>query len=116
MYLVFCMLANCLSILAPLRIQPGTMKLVNYKVGPFLWHLAFFFLFPLALAPTLLPLGVESLLEALRWGTGGAVYLALSLAECVAVVYLYRLALTWQGDLLQAREQKLLEVVTTREE
>jgi hypothetical protein len=116
MFLVFCLLANCLSVLAPLRIQPGTMKPVNYKVGPFLFHLAFLFLCPLALAPTLLPLGVEALLEALGWGTGGAVYLVLSLAECVAVVYLYRRALTWQGDLLQAREQKVLETVTTREE
>jgi ABC-2 type transport system permease protein len=116
MYLVFCVLANCLSILAPLRIQPGTMKPVNYKAGPFLFHLAFLFLCPLALAPTLLPLGVESLLEALGWGTAGVAYLGLSLAECVAVVYLYRAALTWQGALLQAREQKILETVTTREE
>jgi hypothetical protein len=116
MYLVFCALGNWLSILAPLRVQAGTMKPVNYKVAPFLFHLAFFFLFPLALAPTLLPLGVEELLEALGWGTGGAVYLALSLAECAVVVSLYRLALTAQGDLLQAREQKILEVVTTRDE
>ncbi|HZY88763.1 MAG TPA: hypothetical protein VFE78_28320, partial [Gemmataceae bacterium] len=116
MYLVFCLLANCLSVLAPLRIQPGTMKPINYKVGPILFHMAFLFLCPLALAPTLLPLGVESLLEQLHWGTGGVVYLALSLAVCAGVVYLYRTALTWQGDLLQAREQKILEVVTTREE
>jgi hypothetical protein len=116
MYLVFCLLANCLSILAPLRVQPGTMKPVNYKGVHFLWHLAFLFLSPLALAPTLLPLGVEALLEALDWGTAGLVNLALSLALCVGLVYLYRAALTAQGGLLQAREQKILETVTTREE
>jgi hypothetical protein len=116
MYLVFCLLANCLSVLAPLRVQPGTMKVVNYKAAHFLWHMGFLCLMPLALAPTLLPLGVEALLEALGWGTGGAVYLVLSLAVCVGVIYLYRAALTAQGALLQAREQKVLEVVTTREE
>jgi hypothetical protein len=116
MYLLFCLLANCLSILAPLRVQPGTMKPVNYKGVHFLWHLAFLFLSPLVLAPTLLPLGVESLLEALGWGTAGLVNLALSLALCVGAVYLYRAALTGQGALLQAREQKVLETVTTREE
>lgn len=116
MYLLFCLLANCLSILAPLRVQPGTMKPVNYKGVHFLWHLAFLFLSPLVLAPTLLPVGVESLLEALGWGTAGLVNLALSLALCVGVVYLYRAALTGQGALLQAREQKILETVTTREE
>jgi hypothetical protein len=116
MFLLFCLLANCLSVLAPLRVQPGTMKPINYKAGHFLFHLAFLFLCPLVLAPTLLPLGVESLLEALGWGTAGVVNLALSLAGCVAVVYLYRAVLTWQGALLQAREQKILETVTTREE
>jgi hypothetical protein len=40
----------------------------------------------------------------------------LSLVECVAVVYLYRLVLTWQGRLLHAREQKILETVTTKAE
>jgi hypothetical protein len=85
-------------------------------MGPFFWHLAFLFLSPLALAPTLLPLGVEELLDALGWGTGGLVYLALSLAGCVGALYLYRAALTWQGALLQARELKVLETVTTREE
>ncbi len=116
MYLVFCVLANGVSILAPLRVQPGTMKPVSYKGVHFLWHLAFLFLSPLALAPTLLPLGVESLLEALHWGTGGVVNLLLSLALCVAVVYVYRAVLTWEGALLQSREQKILETVTTREE
>ena len=92
------------------------MKPVSYKGVHFLYHLAFLFLSPLALAPTLLPLGVESLLEALHWGTGGVVNLLLSLALCVAVVYVYRAALTWEGALLQSREQKILETVTTREE
>jgi hypothetical protein len=32
------------------------------------------------------------------------------------VVVVYRLMLSWEGDLLQAREQKILETVTTREE
>ena len=42
------------------------------------------------------------------------VCLLLSLAECAAVVLLYRLSLDWLGDLLQAREQRILETVTNR--
>jgi hypothetical protein len=32
----------------------------------------------------------------------------------VAIAYFYRLALTWQGDLFHAREQKILETVANR--
>ena len=34
--------------------------------------------------------------------------------ECAIVVVVYRLLLSWEGDLFQAREQKILEIVTNR--
>jgi hypothetical protein len=40
----------------------------------------------------------------------------LALLECVVVVFLYRLLLTWQGAVLQSREIKILGVVTTKTE
>ncbi len=116
MYLLFCLLANCLSILAPMPIAAGTMKPVNPQVIPILLQMALVFLFPMVLAPTLLPLGVELLLEGLGWVGGMPVCLALSVAMCLAVVFLYRLVLTWQGMWLHAREQKILDVVTTKAE
>jgi len=116
MYLLFCLLANCLSILAPMPIASGSLKPANAKAIPILLHLVFMFLFPLALAPTLLPLGAEVLLATLAWVKGVPVCLVLSLVECVAVVYLYRLVLTWQGHWLHASEQRILETVASKAE
>jgi ABC-2 type transport system permease protein len=71
---------------------------------------------PLALAPTLLPFGTEFLLGLYGWGEGVPICLALSIVECAAIVYLYRAILTWEGGLLQMREQKILEAVVTKDE
>jgi hypothetical protein len=116
MYLLFCLLANWLSIFAPLGIAAGSFKPTNYKAIHFLLHLAFLFLYPLILGPTLLPLGIQFLLEQLGWLHGVPICLLLSVAEGVAVVYLYRFVLTWQGDLLQAREQQILAIVAAKAE
>jgi hypothetical protein len=117
MYLLFCLLANALSLLAPVRVPPGALRATKMGIVPVLLHLAFFLvLFPLVLAPTLLPLGVQLLWEQLGWIAWAPVGLLLSLVECAAVVFLYRLVLSWQGQLLQAREQKILEMVRTKAE
>src|SRR5205823_4043556 len=78
MYLVFCLLANGLSLLAPLPIAAGTLKPTNVKGIPLLLHLAFFFLFPLMLAPVLVPFGIEAALAALGWVEGVPIHLVLS--------------------------------------
>jgi hypothetical protein len=116
MYLLFCLLANVISIVAPMPIRAGTMKPMNPKLIPVLLHIFFSMLFPLALAPALLPLAVEFAVETLTNVTWLPICLLLSLAECVVVVVLYHVVLTWQGRLLQAREQRILETVTTRAE
>jgi hypothetical protein len=114
MYLVFCLLTNCLSILAPIRIAPGLMRPSQGGGLVILLNLAFLLIFPLVQALTLLPLVAEFVLA--PWAEGLPVYLLGSVAECVGIVYLYRLLLTAQGDWLQAREQKILKVVTTKTE
>jgi hypothetical protein len=116
MYLLFCMVTNWTSILAPVAIRPGSWRASNPKGTAFLLQLLFTFLIPPAFALALLPLGIESTLTQQGWVRGVPVCLLLSLAECVAVVYLYRLVLTWQGRALQAREQKILEVVAAKAE
>jgi hypothetical protein len=116
MYLVFCVLANWLSIMAPVRIAAGTLKPSNSNLVTVLLQLGFGLLLPFALAPTLLPLGIEFLLESRGWDAGVPVCLLLSAGECLAIVWLYRWALNGQGHLLQAREQRILKVVTTRAE
>lgn len=114
MYFLFCALANWLSILAPMPITPGTMKAANPKIIPILVVFAFLSMFPLALAPTLLPLGITAYLDYMDWTYGVPVCLPLSLCVCAVVIYVYRLVLPWQGRVLHAREQKILMVVTTK--
>jgi ABC-2 type transport system permease protein len=116
MYLLFCLLANYLSIFAPMPIAAGSLKPTNTKWLSILVAMAFVSLFPLAMLPTLVPLGVEAVLELLEWRGGIPVCLILSVVECVAIVYFYRLVLTWQGALLQSREQRILEVVSAKAE
>lgn len=116
MYLLFCLLANCLSILAPMPIAANSLKPVNPKGTILLLHMVFVFLLPLAVVPALLPLGVELLLEMLGWSNGIPIFLVLSVAECIGVVFFYRLVLTWQGQWLQGREQTILQIVTTKAE
>ena len=116
MFLVFCLIGNLLSIIAPMPTAAGSMKPVKPKAATILIHMAFVFLFPLALAPTLIPLGIEALLswsESLSWFPA---YLVLAILECAFVVWLYPQVLASQGELLQRRERRILEIVTTKAE
>ncbi len=115
MFLLFCMLTNVLSIYAPMHIAAGSMKPSNQKLVPVLLQMVMFTcLFPLTQAPTLLPLGIEAALAYGGWSAGAPICLVLTLVECAAVVVIYRICLRWQGNLFQAREQRILEVVTNR--
>jgi hypothetical protein len=116
MYLVFCLLGNILSIIAPMPTASGSMKPVKPKAATILIHLAFVFLFPIALAPTLIPLGIEFLLSWTGTTTWVPVYMILAIAECALVVWLYPRALESQGNFLERRERRILEIVTTKTE
>jgi hypothetical protein len=116
MYLLYCLLANWLSIYAPMPIAAGSMRPAHAKFVPVLLHALFTFVFPVAMAPTLVPLGAEFLLRQFGSPDWLPVCLILSLAICAAVIFFYRWALTWQGELLQSRELQILETVTTKAE
>jgi hypothetical protein len=63
-----------------------------------------------------LPLGLEWAVEELGGIHGVPVDLLLSLFICAGIVFLYRFLVSLQGVWLQAREQRILQIVTTREE
>ena len=110
MYMIVCMLANWQSILAPLPIPASSLGASrNVKMLPALLTLAFLFVLPFALLPTLLPFAIEILVNL-------PVCLPLSLLECTAIYLLYRLMLTWQGKLLQASELRILDTVASKTE
>jgi ABC-2 type transport system permease protein len=115
MFLLFCLVTNLLSIYAPFPVAAGSLKSSSPKLSTVLLQfLMFFILFPLTQAPTLLPLGLEALAQFLGWWPAAPICLVLTLAECTIVVVLYRFALGWQGRIFQAREQRILETVTSR--
>jgi len=117
MFLVFCLVGNILSIIAPMPTAAGSMKPVKPKAATILIHTAFIFLFPIALSPTLIPLGIEFLLT---W-TGSSfarlpLYLILTIIEAAVMIWLYPQFLSSQGKLLERREKRILEIVTTKAE
>lgn len=115
MYLLFCLLTNGLSIYAPMRIAAGSLKPAQpTTISMLLQMAAFTLLFPLLELPTLMPLGAEAALVALGWIGRAPVCLLLTLIQCAATIFLYRVGLNWQGRLLQAREQRILASVTNR--
>jgi hypothetical protein len=116
MYLLFCLVANCLSILAPVPIASGTMRPAGARVVVVLLHFSVLFVLPFVIGPTLVPVGVELLLEALGGIEGVPIALVLGVCECVGVIYFFRWLVGWQGVWLQAREQRILEIVAAKAE
>ncbi|MFL5342515.1 MAG: hypothetical protein ACJ8F7_20405 [Gemmataceae bacterium] len=116
MYLLFCLLTNVVSIFAPIPIAAGAMKATQVKLTPVLAHFGLLFAFPLVFGLTLLPLGLEFLLEELTGVSFLPVELPLMLAILAGVLYLYRGGLNVLGRLLADREQKVLEIVTSKSE
>jgi hypothetical protein len=113
--MAFClcaMVGNLVSIAFPYRIAPGSMK--PTKIPPvtmlmiFLSHL----LFPAAMAPMLLPPALDTVAAAAGFLPAGAVNLSLSLGLLVVVLIVYWFSLPATGARLQARERRILEVVT----
>jgi hypothetical protein len=112
-YLVFCMLANVLSIAAPMPMAAGAVQPKQVRLIPVLLQFVLLAVLPVAMAPVLLPIGVEVALAELAGVRGVPVSLALSLVVLALAALAYRKVLSWEGDWLAAREQKVLEVVTS---
>jgi hypothetical protein len=115
MFLMFCTTTNVLSIYTPLYVSAGALRASSVKLSTVLLQMAIFaVVFPLTMGLTCIPLLVEGLLDALGWIRGLPVCLVLSVLELGVIVLLYNLALRGLGQVLQAREQRILETVTSR--
>jgi hypothetical protein len=115
MFLIFCLLMNFLSIYAPIYVAPGSLKGSNPKFTTVLLHLVTFMVFfPLTQAFSLIPLGTEVALHLAGIGTGLPINLLLTLLECALVIVIYYFLSDGLGNLLQSREQKILETVTAK--
>ncbi|WP_020471665.1 ABC transporter permease [Zavarzinella formosa] len=115
-FLLMCLLANLLSIFAPLAIAAGSTKATNVRLLPVLIHMMAMMCLPVLFLPAIIPFIIEITLSELGWLTGVPLALGLNVIVTLATVWGYRRLLTWQGDLLQSREQRILEVVTSKGE
>ena len=115
MFLLTCSLTNVTSILTPMALSAGSLKPASPKWVPMLLQFVMiFFILPLVQAPLLLPWGTEAALEWSGWTEHIPICLLLSIAQCAVVVTIYLVVLTWQARQLQAREQRILEIITNR--
>jgi phosphate starvation-inducible membrane PsiE len=115
MFLLYCLFSNFVSILNPTATTAGSLKPAVKPSGKtLLFGLLTMALFPFALAPSMIPLGLEIGLHWLGWLPGIPISLLFSLGEVLAVGYLYFWVLDRQGELLQSRELRILEVVSAR--
>jgi hypothetical protein len=116
MYLLFCLLANCMAIMAPMAIASGTLRPSTTRMLPVILGIAVFVLMPLVIGPTLLPLAVEFIMEYAQITSGVPWALLLSVLLCAAVTLFYRWLVGWQGVWLYSREQRILEIVAAKAE
>jgi hypothetical protein len=111
-FLMFGLLGNLLSILAPYRLATGTLQAKKPKAIVFIAVFASMFSLPLIALPMAVPAGLQAIcstFDLLPWLPVDVVA-ALGLLAAAAVIY--RLVLPWEGRLLARREQKILQEVT----
>ncbi|MGC8639687.1 MAG: hypothetical protein ACP5XB_07380 [Isosphaeraceae bacterium] len=115
MFLLSCIITNLMSIYTPGFMAVGSLRPSNPKITTVLVQLVMVMIvFPLTQALTFLPLLAEVVLGFLNFAVNVPVCLLLSLLECAVVVLVYHIALDLQGNDLRAREQRILDIVTSR--
>jgi hypothetical protein len=110
MFLIFCLLCNFLSILAPLRLPAGSLKPAKPQGLAVLLHFLFLPLFVASMGLTAVPLALEYILR-----RNFPLELMLMPVELGLVTLVYLAVLGLQGDLLQKREQDILNIVAAPE-
>lgn len=112
-FLLFSLIGNMASIIAPVAISAGSFRPVQPKFVPMFLQMIAMMFAPLTLVPAAMALGAELLLRHFGGVQVIPFYLILSLAELCFVIWLYRRMLTAQGRFLQKREPRILEVVSS---
>lgn len=110
-YLIFCLIGNTASILIPMAIASGSLKPAEPKIGTILLQMFFVMLAPSSLLPAVVALGAETVLASTTSATKLPIYLVLSLIEAGLVIWLYRTIINLQGEWLQQRAPRILEIL-----
>ena len=113
----FGLLMNVMSIVTPFALAPGSMQPQQFNFVPVVISLGLSMLLPVIVIVSLIPLGIEWLIDLGVESTRGVpIALILSAFWIWMNVAFYRIALGWQGKLLAKREKEILRVVTSKVE
>ncbi len=110
------LLGNVLSILAPYRIQPGSMKPTKMPGLAMLLMVLCHLFFPLAMLPIFVPVFAELLWRLAGWPSAVPVNLLLSCVMAGLAGFVYWQTLEPMGRLLHRRETRILAIVTVEVE
>ncbi len=113
----FCLLMNLMSILTPFALAAGSIQPQQLNFIPLMTNMGLSMFMPIIVGFTLMPLGLEWLLDqavvSSRWFPFA---LLLSVPWVGFSFWLYAIVIPWQGKLLARREQEILRVVTSKAE
>jgi ABC-2 type transport system permease protein len=115
-YLMFCLAGNMLSIFSPVTLKPGSGQPARHQGVRVLYQIVFMLVVPALMSLTLIPLGIEALFAFLNLAAWFPTFLVLSIIQAAVMLWVYRIALDWQGAFLQKQELKILEVVSLKVE
>jgi ABC-2 type transport system permease protein len=111
-FLLFCLLGNALSILAPYRLATGTLQAKKPKPVTILAVFVTLLCLPLVMLPMVIPQMLQFVCSFFDWARWVPVNLVATLALLAAAGFLYWLLLPLEGQLLLRREQRILQEVT----
>ncbi len=116
LFLIIAIGGNLISILAPQRIAPGSLRPTKAKSEMVILMIALQLLFLLAMSPVFLPPLFEWLWQKSGWPDFVPVNFIFSALLCAAAIFAYWQLLAPFGRLLQRRETKILNIVTAEVE
>jgi len=111
-FLIICMLGNLASIIAPYRINSGSMKPTKMPILTTLIVIFVSLLFPTTMIPIFIPPLIDLLISKFTSMPLGIFNFIFSVILVSMIALFYWLSLGPLGKLLQSREKKILEVVT----
>jgi hypothetical protein len=116
LFLIIVTGGNLISILAPQRIAPGSLRPTKAKSEMMILMLVLQLIFLVAMLPVFLPPLLELLWQKAGWPDFVPVNFILSALLCAAAIFSYWRLLAPFGRLLQRRETKILDLVTAEVE
>ncbi len=116
MYLIFCLAGNTLSILSPVALRAGSGQPAPHQGLRVLYQIVYMIVMPVLFSLTLIPFAIEALFGLMQWAAWFPAFLVLGAVQVAAMLWIYRIALNWQGRLLQRHEKRILEVVSSKAE